>query len=219
MSSVLPAPRWRCDDRADRRRFRGAPDDAKQGVAAGRHRRGHQARQEYRGKVRNFGEHSRGFSMRAVRAGNEVLRRAAAYLSQANLPGKINPARDRARRRQEPRRGDVPDPQARSLAVLPLAGLACRRCQTRRRLPGQTPYSTPTATIWSSRIGTWWTRPAMPANRWQSARRSGSARRIVCGACLARSESRSARQSTMISSSVISAKSIVAQRYHSTSHL
>ena len=29
---------------------------------------------------------------------NEVLRRAAAYLSQANLPGKVLPARERARR-------------------------------------------------------------------------------------------------------------------------
>ncbi|MGY4649769.1 transposase [Mycobacterium sp. URHB0021] len=40
---------------------------------------------------------------------NEVLRRAAAYLSQPNLPGKALPARERARRRH-PRRGDVPGP-------------------------------------------------------------------------------------------------------------
>jgi transposase len=35
---------------------------------------------------------------------NEVLRRAAAYLSQANLPGKALPARERAGRRRDPRR-------------------------------------------------------------------------------------------------------------------
>jgi transposase len=38
---------------------------------------------------------------------NEVLRRAAAYLSQSNLPGKALPARERARRRWDSRRGDV----------------------------------------------------------------------------------------------------------------
>jgi transposase len=36
--------------------------------------------------------------LRLVEQENEVLRRAAAYLSQANLPGKVVPARDRARR-------------------------------------------------------------------------------------------------------------------------
>lgn len=39
---------------------------------------------------------------------NEVLRRAAAYLSQANLPGKGLPAREGARRRRDYRGGDVP---------------------------------------------------------------------------------------------------------------
>ena len=38
---------------------------------------------------------------------NEVLRRAAAYLSQANLPGKVLPAHERARRRRDPRGGDA----------------------------------------------------------------------------------------------------------------
>ena len=36
--------------------------------------------------------------IRLLEQENEVLRRAAAYLSQANLPGKALPARDRARR-------------------------------------------------------------------------------------------------------------------------
>ncbi|BDB41009.1 hypothetical protein Mkiyose1665_29860 [Mycobacterium kiyosense] len=54
----------------------------------------------------------------------EVLRRAAAYLSQANLPGKALPAREGARRRRDPRRGDVAGTQARPPALLPLAGQA-----------------------------------------------------------------------------------------------
>lgn len=36
--------------------------------------------------------------IRLLEQENEVLRRAAAYLSQANLPGKVLPARERARR-------------------------------------------------------------------------------------------------------------------------
>ncbi len=36
--------------------------------------------------------------IRLLEQENEVLRRAAAYLSQANLPGKALPARERARR-------------------------------------------------------------------------------------------------------------------------
>jgi transposase-like protein len=59
--------------------------------------------------------------IRLLEQENEVLRRAAAYLSQANLPGKALPARERARRRRHPRRGDVPGPQARPPALL-LAG-------------------------------------------------------------------------------------------------
>lgn len=62
---------------------------------------------------------------------NEVLRRAAAYLSQANPPGKALPARKRARRRQNSCRGDLPGPQARPPTVLPLTGPACHRCRTR----------------------------------------------------------------------------------------
>ncbi len=53
---------------------------------------------------------------------NEVLRRAAAYLSQANLPGKALPARERAGRRRCPRSGDVPGIADRSPALLPVAG-------------------------------------------------------------------------------------------------
>ncbi|MEV7458143.1 transposase [Pseudarthrobacter sp. NPDC092200] len=53
---------------------------------------------------------------------NEVLRRAAAYPSQANLPGKVLPARDKARRRRDPCDGDVPGAQALPPALLPMAG-------------------------------------------------------------------------------------------------
>ena len=46
--------------------------------------------------------------IRLLEQENEVLRRAAAYLSQANLPGKGDlPARARARRRRDPRHGVV----------------------------------------------------------------------------------------------------------------
>lgn len=38
---------------------------------------------------------------------NEVLRWAAAYLSQANLPGKALPARERTRRRRQSRLGKL----------------------------------------------------------------------------------------------------------------
>lgn len=79
---------------------------------------------------------------------NEVLRRAAAYLSQAQLPGKALPARDRAGRCPDPGagRGRVPGPQAAPPALLRLArerpratcthiGITCRsgrRCRTLR---------------------------------------------------------------------------------------
>ena len=53
---------------------------------------------------------------------NEVLRRAAAYLSQANLPSKALPARERARRRRDPRGGVVPGLEALPPALLPVAG-------------------------------------------------------------------------------------------------
>jgi hypothetical protein len=52
---------------------------------------------------------------------NEVLRRATAYLSQANLPGKALLARERAGRRRCPGRGDVPGLGPRSTAVLSVA--------------------------------------------------------------------------------------------------
>jgi transposase len=55
----------------------------------------------------------------------EVLRRAAAYLSQANLPGKVLPAREGARRGQDPCRGDVPGIEALSSALSPVAGGPC----------------------------------------------------------------------------------------------
>ncbi|WP_240804157.1 transposase [Streptomyces sp. A0592] len=60
---------------------------------------------------------------------NEVLRRAAAYLSQAHLPGKDLPAREGAGRGRNACRGDVPGAEARQAAVLPLA----RQAGGRRR--------------------------------------------------------------------------------------
>lgn len=66
---------------------------------------------------------------------NEVLRRAAAYLSQSNLPGKALPAREGARANGNSRDGDVPGPQARPPALLPLAG----RSGHRRRIPQGAP--------------------------------------------------------------------------------
>lgn len=52
----------------------------------------------------------------------EVLRRAAAYFSQAHLPGNELPARPRVGRGRNPRHGDVPGAPDRSPALLPLAG-------------------------------------------------------------------------------------------------
>ena len=46
--------------------------------------------------------------IRLLEQENEVLRRAAAYLSQANLPGKALPARGRVGRRRDPRGGATP---------------------------------------------------------------------------------------------------------------
>ena len=55
--------------------------------------------------------------IRLLQQENEALRRAAAYLSQANLPGKVLPARERARRRGDPRRGVPAGPEALSQAT------------------------------------------------------------------------------------------------------
>lgn len=59
--------------------------------------------------------------VRLLEQENEVLRRAAAYLSQANLPGKALPARERVGRRRGIRRGDVSGTEDRSPALLPVA--------------------------------------------------------------------------------------------------
>uniref|UniRef100_UPI00131E88AD DDE-type integrase/transposase/recombinase n=1 Tax=Streptomyces sp. NRRL S-1824 TaxID=1463889 RepID=UPI00131E88AD len=61
---------------------------------------------------------------------NEVLRRAAAYLSQANLEKDL-PARERAGRRRCSRHGDVPGSEARQAALLPLARPTGDRCRVR----------------------------------------------------------------------------------------
>ena len=59
--------------------------------------------------------------IRLLEQENEVLRRAAAYLSQANLPGKALPARPQVEPRRDRRHGDVPGAQDRPPALLPLA--------------------------------------------------------------------------------------------------
>jgi transposase len=57
---------------------------------------------------------------------NEVLRRAATYLSQAKpADQKALPARERARRRRDPRGGVVPGLEALTPALLPMAGRPC----------------------------------------------------------------------------------------------
>lgn len=54
--------------------------------------------------------------------GNGVLRRVVAYFSQADLPGKVLPARDGARRIGDLCGGDVSGVQALLPALLPVAG-------------------------------------------------------------------------------------------------
>jgi putative transposase len=68
---------------------------------------------------------------------NEVLRRAAAYVSQAHLPGKALPAGERAGRRRDPRGGDVPGVGHRSPALLPVAGPTCHQRRGGGGVPGQ----------------------------------------------------------------------------------
>ena len=68
---------------------------------------------------------------------NEVLRRAAAYLSQAKPADQLcPPARKRARRRRDPRGGDVSGIEALPPALLPVAGIASPRSRRRPGVPG-----------------------------------------------------------------------------------
>lgn len=75
--------------------------------------------------------------IRLLEQENEVLRRAAAYLSQANLPGKALPARERARRRQDSGRGRVPGTGACPPALLPVASPTGDRDRDHRGPPGE----------------------------------------------------------------------------------
>jgi transposase len=59
--------------------------------------------------------------IRLLEQENEVLRRAAAYLSQASLPGNDLPARPGVGHGRRPRRGDVSGSQDRLPALLPVA--------------------------------------------------------------------------------------------------
>ncbi|CAM3126163.1 hypothetical protein SKPI104516_19440 [Skermania piniformis] len=75
--------------------------------------------------------------IRLLEQENEVLRRAAAYLSQANLPGKDLPARERARHRRGTRRGVVPGVDALPPALLPVARRPGHRRRTDRSVSGE----------------------------------------------------------------------------------
>ena len=133
---------------------------------------------------------------------------------------KALPARKRARRRRDPRGGDVPGTQARPPALLPLAGQPCHRRRTASRPTGPTHCSTPTAMIRSSATATWSRRPAMPVNRWPSAPPGGSARQPVveCVRQEARQERQDratgARRSRRARFHCRCAKSIVAGRHY-----
>ena len=75
-----------CDDRADRHRFRCPPDDAVEVDAPSRRRRRAPSPARRTSESAELRELRR--RNRLLEQENEVLRRAAAYLSQANLPGK-----------------------------------------------------------------------------------------------------------------------------------
>lgn len=75
--------------------------------------------------------------IRLLEQENEVLRRAAAYLGQANLPKADVPARARARRRWDPGRGVVSGTRSWSLRLLPLGRFAVHRRPARRSLARQ----------------------------------------------------------------------------------
>ena len=81
--------------------------------------------------------------LRLLEPENEVLRRAAAYLSPGNLPGRGVPARSRAGPGRDPRHGEVPGPQARSPAFIPLARHPGYRGGTGTGLPRQRPVRCP----------------------------------------------------------------------------
>lgn len=66
-----------------------------------------------------------------------MLRRAAAYLSQSNLPGNDVPARELAGCRRHPRGGRVSGAQAPPSALLPMAGPAGHRYRTGRGIRDQ----------------------------------------------------------------------------------
>ena len=77
--------------------------------------------------------------VRLLEQENEVLRRAAAYLSQANLPGKGGTARERARRGRHRCHGGVPGTWNSSPALLPVAQEPGHRDRIGRGVPGQRP--------------------------------------------------------------------------------
>ncbi len=135
--------------------------------------------------------------IRLLQQENEVLRRAAAYLSLANLPRKGLPARERAPRRRDPGRGDVPGTQARPPALTAAGGPTPSPTPNSSRRIGPTHCSTPTTMIPSSATAIWSSRPATPVSRWRSGRRGGAAPGTSCGACSARNAARTASRTRL----------------------
>lgn len=100
--------------------------------------------------------------IRLLEQENEVLRRAAAYLSQANISPNDVPARPGAGRRRDP--GTVMCRVLKIAASRTTAGSGSRSLPPPRRLPtAPTHCLTPTAAIPNSGTGCWRTRPATPA--------------------------------------------------------
>jgi len=98
-----------------------------------------------------------------------MLRRAAAYLSQAQLPGKGSTARERTRRRRRPDQGagggDVSGAQSPPPALLRVARLPGYRRRAGPGAQGGRDLRRPSTTR-SSATGSCLTRPATRDSRW-----------------------------------------------------
>ncbi|SMY01538.1 hypothetical protein BAUR9175_03704 [Brevibacterium aurantiacum] len=99
---------------------------------------------------------------------------------------KALPARERARRRRDPRDGVVPGIEALTSALLPAAGHTDSRSRHRRGVSGQRALPTPTGTIRSSGTATWPTKLKWLAIRRRHGLRGGCARTMLGSRPLAR---------------------------------